>query len=87
MWCAGADTSFGGVYPAGNNVTITGGWTFEDMQGRPYAASAGAAYHGAAVPGKMLWTRELPYLVLGGEQQVNVHFVAEGGPNATNNAT
>ena len=72
------DTSFGGVYPPGNNVTITN-WTFEDMQGKKYTAATGTSYHGAAVPGKMFWTDGLPYLVLGGKQHVNVHFVASMG--------
>jgi hypothetical protein len=67
-------TSFGGVYPAGNNVTIKG-WTFNDMHGRPYTAATGSTWGGKAVPGKMFWMDHKPYLVRGGKQHVNINFI------------
>ena len=65
-------TSFGGDYPAGNQVTIDG-WAFEDLGGRPHTAAEGSAWRGAAVPGRMLWTAGAPYVVNSAEQHVNIH--------------
>lgn len=72
-------TSFGGVYPEGNRSEIAG-WTFTDLDGRPYTPQQGSM--GRPAPGKMAWTRTdlnkgnsiAPYYITGsGSQPVNVY--------------
>ena len=70
--------SFGGVYPAHNNVTIDG-WTFTDLNGKPYTAADGARWLGKAVAGKMIWTNGKPFVVVGKTQHVNVQFLKGSG--------
>jgi len=70
-------TSFGGVYPTDNNVTIKG-WTFEDLQGNVYTAATGSM--NKPMIGKMAWTKTdadkgglLVPFYREGSQQINVY--------------
>ena len=67
--------SFGGVYPAGNSITIKGGWTFEDLGGNAYTPQAGTM--DTHTTGKMVWTAAeggevAPFYFPTKKQQVNV---------------
>jgi len=77
-------TTFGGQYPAGNSIEIRG-WTFEDLQGKPYTLHDGSMDH--PEPGKMAWSQAAgvgsvaaPYYFPGGKQGVNVH-VKQSSPH------
>jgi len=73
-------TSFGGIYPPGNRVTIEG-FTFEDLEGEAYTPQNGVIWHGNLVPRKMAWTKTdedkggvvAPYYSPSTKQQVNVY--------------
>ena len=62
-------TSFGGVYPPGNQIQIRN-WTFQDLNGHPYTATEGVLNKPVSAcgavniiknnkddPCKMVWTR------------------------------
>lgn len=70
-------TSFGGSYPAGNNVTIKD-WAFQDLDGSMYMPKNGSM--GIYEPGKMVWTESqngpvAPYYLPDKAQEVNVHIL------------
>jgi hypothetical protein len=68
------NVGFGAVYSADNKVTIDG-WTFTDMDGKPYTAAQGAKWQDKAVAGKMIWTDGKPYVLAGTKQHLNIHFL------------
>ena len=71
-------TSFGAKYPRGNSLTIDG-WTFSDLDGKPYTAADGSI--GKPARGKMAWSSAggvvAPFYFQGGEsQKVNINVRA-----------
>jgi len=71
-------TSFGALYPANNSITIKG-WTFTDLDGKPYTVETGSM--GKPELNKMVWTEAAngvvaPFWATSDQQQVNVEAFA-----------